>query len=36
MVFQENLQNTLRVPYMLRNPDQLDDIVLPLLINYNN
>lgn len=32
MVIQENLQNTLWIPYVLRNPDQLDDIFLPMLV----
>lgn len=32
MVIQESLQNTLRIPQVLRNPDQLDDIFLPKLV----
>lgn len=32
MVIQENLQNTLWIPYVLRNPDQLDDVFLPTLV----
>lgn len=31
-VIQESLQNTLWIPYVLRNPDQLDDIFLPKLV----
>lgn len=32
MVIQKSLQNTLWIPYVLRNPDQLDDIFLPMLV----
>lgn len=32
VVIQEGLQNTLWIPRVLRNPDQLDNIFLPILI----
>lgn len=32
LVIQESLQNTLWIPHVLRNPDQLDDIFLPKLV----